>query len=147
VVAVRSDIVSNQALVARGTLSSAGGLAAGDDGLTIGDGSAAAALAGVFDATISFGSAGGLTGTSNTLSEYAATILSVQAAIASNTSSELDFNSSFLETLEFRNGSISGVNIDEELANLIVFEQAFNASARVITIASDLLEELINIVR
>lgn len=147
VITVRGDIVSNQALVARGTLSSAGGLAAGDDGLTVGDGSAAAALAGVFDTTISFGSAGGLTGTSNTLSEYAATILSVQAAIASNTSSELDFNSSFLETLEFRNGSISGVNIDEELANLIVFEQAFNASARVITIASDLLEELINIVR
>ncbi len=147
VMTVRSDIVSNQALVARGTLSSAGGLAAGDDGLTVGDGTAAAQLAAVFDATIDFGSAGGLTGTSNTLSEYAATIISVQAAMASNTSSELNFNSSFLETLEFRNGSISGVNIDEELANLIVFEQAFNASARVITVASELLDELVNIVR
>ena len=35
----------------------------------------------------------------------------------------------------------------EELANLVILEQAFNASARVITVTAEMLEELIGIVR
>lgn len=39
--------------------------------------------------------------------------------------------------------SISGVNLDEEAANLIQFEQAYNASARVIAIARSLFDTLL----
>jgi flagellar hook-associated protein 1 FlgK len=43
--------------------------------------------------------------------------------------------------------SHSGVNLDEEAANLIRFEQAYNASAQIITIARDIFNTLINAVR
>jgi flagellar hook-associated protein FlgK len=39
------------------------------------------------------------------------------------------------------------VNLDEELANLVVLEQSFNAAARIITVASDMLQELMDAVR
>ena len=43
--------------------------------------------------------------------------------------------------------SISGVNLDEEAANLVKFEQAYNASARVISVARDIFDVLFDAVR
>lgn len=43
--------------------------------------------------------------------------------------------------------SISGVNLDEEAANLIKFEQAYNASARIISVARDIFNVLFDAVR
>ncbi|MCP3907253.1 MAG: flagellar hook-associated protein FlgK [Oceanicoccus sp.] len=43
--------------------------------------------------------------------------------------------------------SMSGVNLDEEAANLIKFEQAYNASAQIITIARQIFDTLLGILR
>jgi flagellar hook-associated protein 1 FlgK len=43
--------------------------------------------------------------------------------------------------------SVSGVNLDEEAANLIRFEQGYNASAQVISVARDIFSTLIGIFR
>jgi flagellar hook-associated protein 1 FlgK len=45
-----------------------------------------------------------------------------------------------------RRQAIEGVNLDEELVNLTTYQQAFNASARMIQAASDLFDTLLNIV-
>ncbi|MCG8545526.1 MAG: flagellar hook-associated protein FlgK [Alphaproteobacteria bacterium] len=147
VLSVSSTILASPSLVARGTLSNAGGLAPGDVGVSVGDGSAANALAGLLDSDIAFAATGGLSATTTTLARYAASALAVQSTLAASAQDELNFNTTFLATLETRNSAISGVNIDEELANLVILEQAFNASARVITVTSQMLDELINTVR
>jgi flagellar hook-associated protein 1 FlgK len=36
----------------------------------------------------------------------------------------------------------SGVNLDEEMANMLVFQKSYAASARIITTASDMFDEL-----
>jgi flagellar hook-associated protein 1 len=41
--------------------------------------------------------------------------------------------------------SLSGVNLDEEAANLIRFQQAFQASSKVIEISSSLFDSLLRI--
>lgn len=43
--------------------------------------------------------------------------------------------------------SVSGVNLDEEAANLIRYQQAYQASAQVIAVASTLFDTLIGAVR
>jgi len=147
VFAVRSDVIADPARVARAELSSAGGLAPGDDGVTVGDSTVANNIAGLLNGDITFAPTGGFTSTTTTLARYASSIIAVQSASAAEAEDQLDFNTSFMTTLEARNSTISGVNVDEELANLIILEQAFNASARVLTTASEMLDELLNSVR
>ncbi len=43
--------------------------------------------------------------------------------------------------------SISGVNLDEEAANLVRYQQAYQAAAQVITVANSLFDTLLNAVR
>lgn len=51
---------------------------------------------------------------------------------------------SLLEQTQNMRDSVSGVNLDEEAANLIKFEQMYNANARVISVARDLFDTLLN---
>nr|WP_277986225.1 flagellar basal body rod C-terminal domain-containing protein [Piscirickettsia salmonis] len=74
---------------------------------------------------------------------------SLVASVASETeTSIIDLNAS--ETLkrqaQQKRDSIMGVNLDEEAANLIQFQQAYQASARVITVAQTLFSSLLQAV-
>lgn len=51
---------------------------------------------------------------------------------------------SLLEQTQTSRDSISGVNLDEEAARLIQFEQLYNANARVISVARDLFDTLLS---
>ena len=145
VLEIRSDIITDPGRLARGTLNSSATV--GQDGITVGDGTTVNSLAGVFESDFAFVSSGGISATTTTISRFAAQILSIHSALTFNAKSELEFNDQFLETLQFRSEGISGVNLDEELSNLVIFEQAFNAAARVVTVTADLLDELLDAVR
>lgn len=60
---------------------------------------------------------------------------------------ETDAGKALLEQTRQTRESISGVNLDEEAANLIRFEQAYNASAQVIAIARSTIESLFDAFR
>ncbi|MGX7195949.1 flagellar hook-associated protein FlgK [Enterococcus olivae] len=49
-----------------------------------------------------------------------------------------------LNQLEYKNESVSGVNLNEEVSDVIRFSQAFQANARVIQTISEMLDTLIN---
>lgn len=74
---------------------------------------------------------------------YGRTIEKVGVATSENRISAESSNSIMQASLERKNG-FSGVNMDEEAANLIKFEQAYNASAQVITVARSIFDTLIN---
>jgi flagellar hook-associated protein 1 FlgK len=52
-------------------------------------------------------------------------------------------NRTMKDLLDWRQ-SISGVNIDEELANMIRYQHGYNAAARFITTVNSMLDTLIN---
>lgn len=54
---------------------------------------------------------------------------------------------SLRDALETQLLNESGVNLDEELGNLIVFQTAFSASARVVTAVDEMFQELLNVLR
>ena len=59
----------------------------------------------------------------------------------------MSFNQSLLDQLDYRNGATSAVNLDEELAQLIELENAYAASSRLITVADEMFEDLLNSLR
>jgi flagellar hook-associated protein 1 len=49
------------------------------------------------------------------------------------------------QMLEQQRASISGVSLDEEMANLSIYQRAYQASARLMTVVDQLLETLVNV--
>ena len=52
-----------------------------------------------------------------------------------------------LEQSQAEWSSVAGVNLDEEAANLVRFQQAYQAAARIISVADEIFQTLINAVR
>jgi flagellar hook-associated protein 1 FlgK len=65
-------------------------------------------------------------------------------AIALDTSeSLLDTKESLLNSVDTQRTSVSGVSVDEETTNLIIYQQAYTACARVITAIDEMLDTMI----
>ena len=62
----------------------------------------------------------------------------------SNAASNQTTQDQVTSQLQSQRDSVSGVSIDEEMTNLISFQQAYSASARFITTISDLYDTLVN---
>ena len=134
------------------TLVDSGGLSVDvSQGVTIGDGSVAKDLAAEFNTSVNFLAApadgGGLAAATTTFADYSSTIISFSAARSLTVQSDLAFQESLKEELYNKNAAISGVNMDEELSNMIIFEQAYLASARIITVTQDMFKTLTEMVR
>jgi flagellar hook-associated protein 1 FlgK len=65
----------------------------------------------------------------------------------SNVNSQLQDQESVNRMLNQQRDSISGVSIDEEMANLVIFQRAFQASAKMITTVDELLQNVIALSR
>jgi flagellar hook-associated protein FlgK len=63
---------------------------------------------------------------------------------ASHTSQMLEGEQTLVDNLTNQKTSVSGVSIDEEMTNLIKYQQSYSASARVITTIDEYLDVLIN---
>ena len=51
-----------------------------------------------------------------------------------------------LEQSRFRQQSVAGVNVDEEAANLLQFQQAYQAAAQTIQAADTLFQSLLEVI-
>lgn len=144
--AVRSDIVSDPSRISRGQLAS-GVLVPGDIGLTVGDKSIVQSIANRFNASIDFSATGKLAASKSTIAQYASQILALNAAQANGSSGSLKSREILFENLSARIGSVSGVNLDEEMSRMIILENAYAAAARVITVTQKLFDLLTDMVR
>jgi flagellar hook-associated protein 1 FlgK len=120
-------------------------VAAGEPAVTIGDNRGALGFDGLLSNAFAFNTAGDISGFTTSLSDYAAAIMSSQALEADRVASLKEDRSVLRDEIRARRDAATGVNLDEELANLIVFQNAYNAAARIITTANQMFETLISI--
>lgn len=78
-------------------------------------------------------------------SEFAINIASTIGTELNATNSKLESTISAQRLLENQQESISGVNVDEELTNLIQYQNAYQASARVMSSAKQMFDTLLSI--
>ena len=72
-------------------------------------------------------------------------VLSQQGQAASNASSLSQGQAVVVNALKQRVNDASGVNVDQEMANLITLQTAYGANARVMSAVKDMLDELLRI--
>ncbi|HET6419131.1 MAG TPA: flagellar hook-associated protein FlgK [Geobacteraceae bacterium] len=141
-ISLNPAIVGNPDKIAAAT---ANPLATGETG----DNTNASAIASIRSGAINFSVTvgGNTTSTSSTFSSFYSSFVSsvgVDTANATNTSQQ---NDSFLKQLNTLRDSNSGVSIDEELTNMIKYQQAFQASSKLVNTASQMLDTIINLVQ
>ena len=142
--AVRPDIAADSRLLANVTMTrEAGAPVVGG----IGDKRGLQALAGALASEIGSVARGGLPASSTTVGRYVSDITAQVAAASGQAQNREAASRAVVEDLAFRQGAVSGVNLDEELAKLVLYQQAYNVSARLISITNDLFTELVNMTR
>jgi flagellar hook-associated protein 1 FlgK len=90
---------------------------------------------------------GGLAAKSIDLGSYAAEIVAISASNAEQAETEARVDQALSDAVNFRNESVSTVNLDEELASLMTLQQAYSVAARLISTVNEMLDELVDVMR
>lgn len=142
---------------AGGTFFAAGGTTAGTIGLTAGltaatlrasptgapAGDNAVALAVAAVASQAFSTAGGDAVNGTLAQHYARAVSDLGQALAS-ANSRADDQTNIATLVRTQRESVSGVNLDEEMADLVRFQRAFQANSRVFSVVDELLDTVVN---
>ncbi len=93
--------------------------------------------------TMDFPAAGRLPGTSLTIGAYASEFLGFVAGQSAKAQTDAKSASVLLSGFQERAEAISNVNLDEELALTIIYQNAYSASARMIGVVDELFTDLL----
>ena len=86
----------------------------------------------------------GAAGSQTTPADYYSSIVFNVGNDVSNGSAELTASQLVLNQLNDQRGSISGVNLNEEAANMVQYQRAYDAAANVVTTINDMIYTAIN---
>ncbi|MDE2463046.1 MAG: flagellar hook-associated protein FlgK [Alphaproteobacteria bacterium] len=121
------------------------GASVGASVITPGDARGLTALQNVATNQQSFSAAGALAAQTTTLGSYAASFYQDAATRSAAAQSANTEQSDRLSTAQTQQSSVSGVNLDQELSNMMSYQQAYSASARVLQAADSLYTTLLQI--
>ena len=134
---LNNDVRSNTARINTGHINGAGEMNEGDN-------TTAAAIAAlqskdVATRTVTEGT------TRQTLGEYYSTLVAKAGSDTKAAKFNYEYQEALANDLKARQESVSGVNLDEEMTNLIKFQHAYTAAAKLITTAESMLEVLLGL--
>jgi len=142
--ALRADIRQSPSKLAFAQLNLSA--AVGTSSLSTGDGRGALALADAGERTANFAAAGGSSGGAISVSRYAAELSGEIGGKAAASKNRMETASALYTEAGSRQTAQEGVNLDEELVLMTTYQQAFNASARLIQAAKDMYDTLMGMV-
>jgi flagellar hook-associated protein 1 FlgK len=120
--------------------------AAGQSAIAVGDGSGATALANAASAQQTFSASGGLPPMTTSVSQYAAELAGSLGQRSSAAQAASTAATALQSEAQTRLQGVEGVNLDEELVNLTTYQQAYNASARLIQASQNMINTLLDTV-
>ncbi len=143
--ALRSDIKANSAKLGLATLDLAQATS-GNPVLSAGDGRGALKLAQSGSVNTRFDAVGTLSSVSMSVTRYGAELAGSIGRRADAAESKQESAQAVADEASARRASVEGVNLDEELIAMTTYQQAFNASARIIQASKDLYDILLGMV-
>ncbi|RZJ18595.1 MAG: flagellar hook-associated protein FlgK [Brevundimonas sp.] len=138
---IRSDIRANPSLLALAQIDLS--VAAGVSAISKGDGRGAARLADAGQRSSVFQAAGDSSGGTLSISRYSSELSGDIGGKASLAETRSKSATALFQEASARQASREGVNLDEELVMMTVYQQAYNASARLVQAAKDMYDVLL----
>lgn len=80
-----------------------------------------------------------------TFSDYYSSLVSDSGVESQRASTQNEFQTGLLQNLENQRDNVSGVSLDEETTNLLKYQRAYQAAAKVISVADQLLQTVLQI--
>ena len=143
---VRSDIAANPQLMSLAQLDLSPTTVSGDVVLGASDNRGALDLAATANASFTWPGAGGFASSAMSLNDFAARITATQSTLASSAQSDLTYRNDIKDEVNSRKTSLEGVNLDTELSNMMSYQQAYSASARMLTTVQQMYDTLLQAV-
>lgn len=144
-ISVRKDIVSAPSKISRATTQWNADTKVYY--MSSGDANIASQMVTAFNQPQAINGAGKLATSKYSLTDYATQLVSMTAQDISSTASDLSYHTTLNQNINTQIQAKSGVNLDEEVSNMINFQQAYSASAKVISTLKDMLDVLMGIIR
>ena len=135
--AVNSQLHSNANLIAAGAVN-------GQNQANKGDGSIATAIGALATKDVTISTAW-KTVSNQSLGEYYATLVTTVGADRRLSKTNSEYHTALTTDLEDRVTSVTGVNLDEEMSNLIKYQHSYTAAAKLITTADQMLQTLLGL--
>ena len=142
-IGVRSDIAATPKLIAAGVMQwdAKTGLN-GEYRLSVANDDNIVKIAETFNGAITFDAAGEVGLIKTSFLDYGAEIVARNASRANFNERRASDSETYRDSIKEKSDNISGVNLDEEMSNLIVIQQSYGASARVMTTIQSMFEAL-----
>jgi flagellar hook-associated protein 1 len=140
---VRSDIARNPAQLATAKFDS--GAAIGRVAVGKFDDRGAHALREIATKAIGFAAAGNIPSQNTSLSGYVSALIADVSGRADRANRSRDDSAALTAAVTKQRDDYQGVNLDEELGNLVIYQNSYNASARLITTARDMYDTLLSL--
>lgn len=106
----------------------------------------AVAMGKAFDESYNFKQSGTIAQTQTTLATYASTFVGNIATQTSNAESLHSYQAELTSSIATKEATLSGVDLDEELGQMIIFQQTYAACAQAFTASKEILDMLLSIV-
>jgi len=136
-IAVNTEVLNNQARLAAGHINGAGEFNSGDNSTAMGISvlrSMKVSIVGVYDA-----------GSTQSILEYYSTTVATVGADTSAAKFKFTYYKSLADDLDERQNAVSGVNLDEEMSNLIKYQNSYRAAAKLITTADQMMQTILGL--
>lgn len=135
--AINNNVRTNTSQINTGHVNGAGEMNRGDN--TTAKAIAALQSKAVATRTVSEGT------TWQTLGEYYSTLVAKAGSDTQTAKFNFEYQEALAKDLKARQESVSGVNLDEEMTNLIKFQHAYTAAAKLITTAESMMQVLLGL--
>lgn len=140
---VRSDIVLTPSLLSRGAMQWDSTLGpAGKYQMSPGDDTVALQMAQTLAANAAFKAAGNMGAITTSFSGFAAQIVAGNSDRAAGNKSDARQSETLHTSLKTKSDNIRGVNLDEEMSTLLLYQQSYSAAARVVSVIQRMFDAL-----
>ena len=136
-IAVNSQLHENVNYIAAGQVN-------GQQQINVGDNVNATAIGKLSDTNVTISTVWKTT-TNQTISQYYASLVTTVGADTRLAKTNSEYHATLTSDLDTQVSSASGVNLDEEMANLIKYQHSYTAAAKLITTADQMLQTLLGL--